>query len=68
MQSLADKKKHITDEDILALVGDEVHQPEKLWELLDLQVALLSPFCIRQRTGGSHLHLTSAHPISIHTY
>lgn len=37
-KSLADKKKHITDEDILALVGDEVHQPEKLWELLDLQV------------------------------
>ena len=26
------------DEDILALVSDEVHQPEKLWDVLDLQV------------------------------
>ena len=37
-QSLADKKKEVFDEDILALVSDEVHQPEKLWDLLDLQV------------------------------
>ena len=28
------------DEDILALVSDEVHQPEKLWDLLDLQVGI----------------------------
>lgn len=38
MQSLADKKKNVTDEDVLALVSDEVHQPEKLWDLLGLQV------------------------------
>ena len=37
-QSLADKKKNVTDEDVLALVSDEVHQPEKLWDLLGLQV------------------------------
>ena len=37
-QSLADKKKDVTDEDVLALVSDEVHQPEKLWDLLGLQV------------------------------
>lgn len=28
----------MTDEDVLALVSDEVHQPEKLWDLLGLQV------------------------------
>lgn len=38
VQSLADKKKNVTDEDVLALVSDEVHQPEKLWDLLGLQV------------------------------
>lgn len=37
-QALADKKKNVTDEDVLALVSDEVHQPEKLWDLLGLQV------------------------------
>lgn len=41
-QSLADKKKNVTDEDVLALVSDEVHQPEKLWDLLGLQVR---PIC-----------------------
>jgi hypothetical protein len=38
LQALADKKKGITDEDLLALVGDEVHQAEVVWELVDLQV------------------------------
>ncbi len=38
LQALADKKKDVMDEDILALVSDEVHQPEKLWDVLDLQV------------------------------
>jgi hypothetical protein len=38
LQSLADKKKGITDEDLLALVGDEVHQAAVVWELVDLQV------------------------------
>lgn len=37
-QALADKKKGITDEDLLALVGDEVHQAAVVWELVDLQV------------------------------
>ncbi|CAL5228020.1 g11082 [Coccomyxa viridis] len=37
-KALADKKKDVMDEDILALVSDEVHQPEKLWDVLDLQV------------------------------
>jgi 2-isopropylmalate synthase len=39
-QALADKKKGITDEDLLALVGDEVHQAAVVWELVDLQVRL----------------------------
>jgi hypothetical protein len=37
-KALADKKKTIVDEDLLALVGDEVHQPEVVWEIIDLQV------------------------------
>ena len=44
-QSLADKKKNVTDEDVLALVSDEVHQPEKLWDLLGLQVRMLASLC-----------------------
>lgn len=43
LQALADKKKNVTDEDVLALVGDEVHQPEKLWDLLGLQVGFVRP-------------------------
>eukprot|EP00210_Caulerpa_lentillifera_P001480 g1420.t1 len=37
-KDLADKKKGITDDDILALLGDQVHQPTMVWELIDLQV------------------------------
>jgi 2-isopropylmalate synthase len=37
-KALADKKKGITDDDLLALVSDEVHKPETVWELIDLQV------------------------------
>ncbi|KAJ9505503.1 hypothetical protein QJQ45_023787, partial [Haematococcus lacustris] len=37
-KTLADKKKGITDDDILALMSDELHQPEMIWELVDLQV------------------------------
>ena len=37
-QALADGKKHVVDDDVLALVSDQVHQPEKLWDLLGLQV------------------------------
>ena len=38
MQDVADKKKQMTDEDLLALITDEVNQPVTLWSLLDLQV------------------------------
>jgi len=51
VQALADKKKDVMDEDILALVSDEVHQPEKLWDVLDLQVAVL--FCTMLNFMGS---------------
>ena len=37
-KSLADRKKNITDEDVLALVSDEVFQPQTIWTLMDLQV------------------------------
>jgi 2-isopropylmalate synthase len=37
---LADKKKGITDEDVMALLSDELHQPATVWELLDLQVCV----------------------------
>mmetsp|Transcript_11203 Transcript_11203/g.28730 ORF Transcript_11203/g.28730 Transcript_11203/m.28730 type:complete len:663 (-) Transcript_11203:87-2075(-) len=35
---LADKKKGITDDDLIALVNDEMQQGEVVWQLLDLQV------------------------------
>ena len=38
LQNVADMKKEITDEDLLALITDEVNQPPQLWALVDLQV------------------------------
>ncbi|XP_024043586.1 2-isopropylmalate synthase 1, chloroplastic isoform X2 [Citrus clementina] len=32
------KKKRVTDADLIALVSDEVFQPEVVWKLLDMQV------------------------------
>lgn len=37
-KALADKKKGITDDDLLALVSDEVHKPAVVWEVVGLQV------------------------------
>ena len=37
-KSLADSRKRVSDEDVLALLADEVHQPAKAWELRALQV------------------------------
>lgn len=34
--------QRVTDADIIALVSDEVFQPEAVWKLLDLQVKLES--------------------------
>lgn len=35
--------QNITDEDVLALVNDEVHQPEVVWVLEDLQASWWLP-------------------------
>lgn len=40
-QAIADGKKTVADEDILALLGDEANQEDKLWDLIDLQVGSL---------------------------
>lgn len=40
LQDVADRKKLITDEDLLALITDEVHQAQVIYELIDLQVTL----------------------------
>ena len=52
-KALADSKKGITDDDLLALLGDQVHQPETVWELVDLQVVCgtmgLSTATVRMR-------------------
>jgi 2-isopropylmalate synthase len=37
-KKLADKKKHITDADLLALVSDELYQPKEFWKLEAIQV------------------------------
>lgn len=38
---LADRKKGgVSDDDLLALMSDELHQPTQLWDLVDLQVCV----------------------------
>ncbi|TXG59463.1 hypothetical protein EZV62_014036 [Acer yangbiense] len=37
-KAVAETKKRITDADLIALVSDEVFQPELVWKLLDVQV------------------------------
>lgn len=37
-KSVAEKKKSITDDDLIALVSDEVFQPQVVWKLGDVQV------------------------------
>ncbi|GIV78470.1 2-isopropylmalate synthase [Litorilinea aerophila] len=37
-KEVADKKKTVTDADLEALVGDEIYQPQEIWELLQVQV------------------------------
>ena len=37
-KELADKKKTVTDADLEALVGDEIYQPQEVWELVNIQV------------------------------
>ena len=54
-QALADGKKQVMDEDVLALVSDQVHQPEKLWDLLGLQVLTCHP--------PSPVHATARPPL-----
>ena len=42
-KELADVKKGITDDDIVALASDETYAPDMIWELADLQAR--RPFC-----------------------
>jgi 2-isopropylmalate synthase len=37
-KSLADKKKHITEADLIALVSDQMYQPQEIYHLDELQV------------------------------
>ncbi|CAI0397186.1 unnamed protein product [Linum tenue] len=37
-KAVAEQKKRVTDADLIALVSDEVFQPETVWKLHDLQV------------------------------
>ncbi|XP_078434514.1 2-isopropylmalate synthase A-like [Wolffia australiana] len=37
-KEVAEKKKHISDDDIEALINDEIFQPPVVWSLVDLQV------------------------------
>ncbi|CAN6448889.1 unnamed protein product [Victoria cruziana] len=37
-KTVAEKKKHLTDEDIEALVSDEIFQPHAIWSLENVQV------------------------------
>ncbi|XP_016488177.1 2-isopropylmalate synthase A isoform X2 [Nicotiana tabacum] len=37
-KSVAEKKKKITDDDIIALMSDEIFQPQVVWQLADVQI------------------------------
>ncbi|XP_023643860.1 2-isopropylmalate synthase 2, chloroplastic isoform X1 [Capsella rubella] len=37
-KAVAEQKKRVTDADLIALVSDEVFQPEAVWKLLDIQI------------------------------
>ena len=43
VQSVAEKKKEVADDDVLALLGDECHQATKSWQLTSLQAG--PPHC-----------------------
>ena len=43
MKSVADKKKHVTDHDILAIIADEFYQPPEVYHLENIQVTCGNP-------------------------
>lgn len=44
---MAEKKKEVADDDVLALLGDEVHQAAKAWQLTSLQVRFPHAPCVQ---------------------
>lgn len=63
-KAMADSKKKITDDDLLALLGDQVHQPEQIWSLVDLQVVCgtmgLSTATVRMRGPDKIIRVSTA--------
>ena len=61
-KKLADKKKHITDADLVALVSDELYQPTEYWKLEQIQVGCGSgmPTATVRLTGPDHRTQTVA--------
>lgn len=43
MKRVADKKKHVSDHDILAIIADEFYQPAEIYRLDDIQVTCGRP-------------------------
>jgi 2-isopropylmalate synthase len=43
MKRVADKKKHVSDHDILAIIADEFYQPPEIYQLDDIQVTCGRP-------------------------
>ncbi|XP_010672456.2 2-isopropylmalate synthase A isoform X2 [Beta vulgaris subsp. vulgaris] len=63
-KSVAEKKKHVLDEDIEALVVDELFQPDSVWSLGDLQVTCgtlgLSTATVKLICADGKEHVTCA--------
>jgi len=63
-KELADVKKGITDEDIVALAGDESHQPAAVWDLVDLQATCgtlgLNTATVKMKGPDGILRISSA--------
>jgi len=63
-KAVADKKKTITDADLLAIVADEIYQPREVWTLDGLQVACgtmdMPTATVRLRGPDGEVHVQAA--------
>ena len=73
-KALADEKKTVTDEDIEALINNEIYKPDPVWELLSVhvtagdRVAPTATVCMAHQDGTEITKSdigTGAHPLGL---
>jgi hypothetical protein len=62
-QEVAEKKKEVTDDDVLALLGDEVHQATKAWQLTSLQARAGPPRPSRRASAPAGSRWSAQHGV-----